>query len=128
MKSKETEGHDSPATKPAVFSRPRRYASMEARLIANSVLWEGCWLWMGKTSKRRGGRVDGRMTLRIAGRHVSRRAHRVSYQEFRGDIPDGYEIDHACRNTLCINPAHLEAVTPEENIVRRDRGQARLRG
>lgn len=123
MKSKETEGHDSPATKPAVFSRRgQRYPTLEARLIANSVLWEGCWLWMGKRSKRHGGREDGRISIRIDGRHVSRRAHRVSYQEFRGDIPDGYEIDHACRNTLCINPAHLEAVTPEENIVRRDRG------
>lgn len=115
----------SPATQPAVFSRNgQRYPTLEARLIANSVLHPHCecWLWMGKTSKRRGGRVDGRISLRVDGKHVSRRAHRVSYEHFKGEIPDGYEVNHKCRQTLCINPAHLEAVTPEENIARRDRG------
>jgi len=124
MKSKAKEGQDLRATEPAVFSRNgQRYPTLEARLIANSVLHPfcDCWLWLGKTSKRRGGRVDGRISLRIAGKHVSRRAHRVSYEHFRGPIPEGYEVDHGCRNTLCINPAHLEAVTPEENILRRDR-------
>lgn len=118
------EGQDLRATEPATFSRNgQRYPTMEARLIANSVLQPfcDCWLWMGKTSKRHGGRVDGRISIRIKGRHVSRRAHRVSYETFRGDIPDGHEIDHKCRNTLCINPAHLEPVTPAENIARRDR-------
>lgn len=125
MKSKQTEGRDSPATKPAVFSRcGQRYGSMEARLIANSVMdpTSECWWWMGKRSKRNGGREDGRISLRIDGKHVSRRAHRVSHEEFNGPIPDGWEVDHTCRNTLCINPAHLEAVTSEENIARRDRG------
>lgn len=119
------EGYDSPATQPAVFSRNAvRYPTLEARLIANSVMDPAtdCWLWMGKTSKRRGGRADGRISLWIAGRHVSRRAHRISYEHFVGEIPDGYEVDHKCRNTLCINPAHLEAVTPTENKIRRDRG------
>jgi hypothetical protein len=30
----------------------------------------------------------------------------------------GYEIDHRCRMTLCVNPAHLEPVRHRENMRR----------
>lgn len=41
--------------------------------------------------------------------------HRVAYTEAKGPIPDGLQIDHLCRNRGCMNPDHLEAVTPYEN-------------
>lgn len=125
MKSKAEEGYDLPATKPAVFSRRQvRYSCLEDRIIANSVMCpeSTCWLWTGQRSKRNGGRWDGRISLRVDGRHVTRRAHRVSYTAFRGEIPEGHEIDHKCRNTLCVNPEHLEAVTPTVNKSRRQYG------
>lgn len=45
-------------------------------------------------------------------------AHRLSYELFVGPIPDGYELDHLCRNRGCVNPAHLEAVTHRVNVLR----------
>lgn len=44
--------------------------------------------------------------------------HRVVYTELVGPIPEGYDVDHLCRNTLCCNPLHLEAVSRQENIRR----------
>jgi hypothetical protein len=97
-----------------------RHASLEARLLANSVLdpRTECWVWTGRLGPRRGGGKDGRMNFRANGRHVTKRAHRVSYEEFKGPIPEGLEVDHTCVNSCCINPAHLEAVTGSENITR----------
>lgn len=45
-------------------------------------------------------------------------AHRAAYERAFGKIPDGYQIDHLCRNRACINPQHLEAVTQKINILR----------
>jgi hypothetical protein len=41
--------------------------------------------------------------------------HRVAYELAKGPIPNGYEIDHLCRNPACCNPDHLEVVTRAEN-------------
>lgn len=51
-------------------------------------------------------------------KHANRLAHRISYLIFKGEIPDGLTIDHLCKNVKCVNPAHLEAVTIGENLLR----------
>jgi hypothetical protein len=44
--------------------------------------------------------------------------HRLAFVMLVGDIPDGLELDHLCRNRACIRPYHLEPVTRLENQVR----------
>lgn len=78
---------------------------------------DGCWVWTGSCF---GGNVgkNGVRYGRISrdGKQIA--VHRASYEAHVGPIPAGLVIDHLCRNTFCINPAHLEAVTQQENVLR----------
>jgi hypothetical protein len=53
------------------------------------------------------------------GKGGARSAHRFYYEQHVGPIPEGLQLDHLCRNTRCVNPAHLEPVTGAENMRRR---------
>lgn len=78
----------------------------------------GCWEWTASVRRRGYGRYGG------ANNQLP--AHRVSYEALIGPIPDGLQIDHLCRVTGCVNPAHLEPVTQQENIRRAKRVRGTL--
>jgi len=67
----------------------------------------GCWLWIMR-SELRGYPLAG-----FSGKTV--RVSRLSYEAFIGEIPKGMTIDHKCGVKCCLNPAHLDAVSDEEN-------------
>lgn len=71
---------------------------------------EACWLWTASVGNHGYGQMGARGTVMLA--------HRISYLLAHGSIPDGFTVDHICHNKRCVNPAHLEAVTLEENVKR----------
>jgi hypothetical protein len=83
---------------------------------------DGCWVWRSCVSK------NGYGQFYLQGR--AQKAHRLSYQLFRGKIPKGLELDHTCHDFTvcaagdlcphrrCVNPWHLEPVTTAENAQR----------
>lgn len=74
----------------------------------------------GCTEWRAGTNGVGYGFLRLGPADGSRRmyAHRWFYEFYVGPIPEGAHLDHLCRNTLCVNPDHLEPVTQKENVLR----------
>lgn len=67
--------------------------------------------------------------MKVSGEAVY--AHIFSYRLHGNVIPEGFEVDHQCRNQLCVNPDHLNAVTRKvnrENLVAYRNNSTGVRG
>jgi hypothetical protein len=68
------------------------------------------WIWKGAPESGGYGQTS------VGGVRVM--AHRWVWEWLVGPIPEGLKLDHTCRTTLCVNPAHLEQVTQLVNVQR----------
>lgn len=99
---------------------PSRRDEIRSRLLANVAIVDlgyetPCWIWTLADSGN--GRGGGYGRIKLNGRTCA--AHIVSYTNEHGYVPGNKQIDHLCRNRLCINPDHLEMVTHRKNQKRR---------
>lgn len=101
---------------------PRRYDSIEERLIANSYLTDEsacrhggtpCWIWIGAVNAS-GYPV---VTMRQGSKVKRVLAHRLSLAVFRGKrLRSDHVAKHLCNVKRCVNPMHLEFGTQSTNI------------
>lgn len=75
-----------------------------------------CWIWTGPHSGE--GRGGGYPRMCLDGQTVA--VHKVMAVHAFGYIPGRKQVDHICRNRMCVNPNHLEVVTHKQNMKRRD--------
>ena len=71
----------------------------------------GCWRWTAKIHRT----GYGLFSIRHA-THAT--AHRWLYERLYGPLPADNDLDHLCRNRWCVNPAHIEPVTRQVNLLR----------
>jgi len=77
------------------------------RIITGVVMTDsGCWEWTGHKNHGYGQITVEKRTVRT---------HRLIYKFFHGELVEGLQINHLCKNKACQNPDHLEQVSPREN-------------
>ena len=97
-----------------------RRAAIMSRIMANVEIRDAgyktpCWLWtMADSGDGRGG---GYPRMKLNARTCA--VHKVAFVNEHGYVPGNKQIDHKCRNRLCVNPDHLEMVSHRENQKRR---------
>ena len=95
--------------------RPRKVITVRERLLNLSIPEpnSGCWLWLGAIHQAPRGLGYGHFIIR--GKNIP--AHRASWQEFNGPIPENTKVLHKCDVSHCINPSHLYLGNQSDNNI-----------
>lgn len=85
-----------------------------------------CWIWIGAMGRDNYG-------VYVTGSGSGKKGYAASryvYQKYKKLIPKGMQLDYLCTRTgdvnriyckRCVNPDHMEVVTPKENSSRRSK-------
>lgn len=93
---------------------PAPHKSPIHALSGKFLIGDGCWPWTAGLS---------RGYPYVAYRGQGTYGHRLMYEAIVGPIPEGLNLDHLCRNPICVRPDHLEPVTQFENCRRGLKGE-----
>lgn len=95
------------------YAKPRRDWTVNETL--DEIGWDetpsGCWEWRGSRNEH----GYGLLTLTRKG-VTGARVHRLMHERYVGEIPEGLSVRHKCDNPPCVNPAHLEIGTHQQNM------------
>lgn len=80
--------------------------NIEHLLTRKKITSAGCWEYTGPRNKKGYGHA-GYIGL----------IHRLSYEYYVGEIPEGMLVCHQCDNPPCFNPAHLFVGTESDNAM-----------
>jgi hypothetical protein len=99
----------------------RRRTPIVARLAAmtQKESGDGCWIFTGMADDDGYGQIEDADLGK-------RPAHIVAWELTRGLVPKGWDVHHTCRNTRCVNPAHLELLSHLAHLSGEFSSQAKL--
>lgn len=60
------------------------------------------------------------------GKRIPMTLQRIVYMYFKGDIPEGYDIDHIDNDSLNNLPSNLQALTRKDNLAKRTLSQKEI--